>query len=81
MNTKHTPKNITNKWWLGVEFYFRNNSTNKPSMRHIINQNSGKSYCGFQDFCAQSIIGDESDHADPIISTCKKCLKLYNKTK
>lgn len=76
-----TTTNINNKWWLGVEFYFRNNSTNKPTMRHIIYEKSGKSYCGFQDFFAQNIVMDESDHADPITSTCKKCLKLYNKTK
>lgn len=58
--------------------YSRNNSTGKPTKYHIINDKNGKSYCGYDDFCA------EVKHSDILekyfkIDFCKKCLKSFDK--
>lgn len=66
-------------WWVGVEFFFRNNSTGNPTLRHIINPITKKSFCGFDDFIAQIYIGSESDYLDPKNNCCKKCLNGFFK--
>lgn len=69
-------------WWYGVEFYFRNNSTGNPTLRHIVMESEEfskvKTYCGFKSPFTESVISDESDIDMPILSICKKCLKAYS---
>ena len=58
---------------VGVEMYYRNNSTNNPTLIHFTKEN-GATYCGFEHWAAEHITGDITDH---VIETacCKKCLK------
>jgi hypothetical protein len=65
------------KKYLGVHFYFRNNSTGKPTLRHILKED-GVVYCGWKgDFGAEVFISDELDSPTEMC-ICKKCLKKHN---
>ena len=44
-----------------VYCYSRNNSTGKPTKIHIINETAGKSFCGFDDFLAETKIVDSEE--------------------
>lgn len=61
-----------------VILYGRNNSTNKPTKIHIINETTGKSFCGFDDFLAETKIVD-SEELIFKPDLCKKCLSNYKK--
>lgn len=60
--------------------FFRNNSTGNPTKIHIINEETDKSFCGFDDFLAQIYLSENESFLE--IEICKKCLKQYkNKRK
>lgn len=76
-----TYHHFVNKY-LGVVFYFRCNSTGKPTLRHILKKNGdtyGDPYCGWKgDFGAEVFISDELDGVTELC-ICKKCLSKHQK--
>ena len=57
--------------------YARNNSTGNPTKYHIFNEKTQKSFCGFDDYCAELKTSEELLYFK--IDFCKKCLKSYTK--
>ena len=66
------------KFYKEVILYCRNNATGNPTKIHIINETTGKSFCGFDDFLAETKIVD-SEELIFKPDLCKKCLTNYNK--
>ena len=64
----------------GVDFYFRNNSTGRPTKTHIINPKTGYSYCGYKDDPFAEDYPKEYWSAHRM-GCCKTCLKMYDKLK
>lgn len=61
-----------------VAIYGRRMSTGKPTRTHIINEIDGKSFCGYDDFCAEvSIVDTDEIMFKP--DFCKKCFNVYKK--
>jgi hypothetical protein len=61
-----------------VILYGRNNATGNPTKNHIINEKTGKSFCGFDDYLAEIRLTD-SEELIFKPDLCKKCLTNYNK--
>jgi hypothetical protein len=62
---------------IGTEVCYRNNSAGGGTLVHITKEN-GKQYCGFQDFCSEHVIVDETDYYLES-QVCKKCLGAFKK--
>jgi len=60
--------------------YARNNSTGKATKYHIFNLKKEKSFCGFDDFCAELKLSDNSEDYFKI-DFCQKCLNAFIKDK
>ena len=53
--------------------------TGNPSKTHIINDATGSSYCGYDNYVAEvSVVSADETVFKP--NFCKKCLKGYEKT-
>lgn len=57
-----------------VDFIYRNNSTGRPTKAHILNDKTGKGFCGWNDIYFAEIYPKEEFSAH-VIDVCKKCLK------
>lgn len=64
----------------GVDFYYRNNSTGRPTKTHIINPETEVSYCGYKGDPFAEIYTSELWSAHRL-DCCKHCLKMYDRLK
>jgi hypothetical protein len=58
--------------------YGRRVGTGNPTKTHIINEKTGNSFCGFDDFTSEISIASKSENMFRP-NFCKKCLKGYEK--